>query len=243
MKIACVIPAKVESERVPGKNLRLFAGKPLVAHAVGLAREVCEVMPGVDGPYVYTASREVAKAARAAGAQLIHEPPGLARETRFNLVIMDMLVQLGLTEGWHRLLWWNTTAPLLRKRTAERFLARMRVSDADVLFTATEERAYWLDADGRPLFTYRDTRRTQDLPPLRRIVWALTGIRADTYLAREAVGMNGTFSGRLEVFEVPADESVDLDTETDWSAAERLWSDRSACRVQPPRGEGGRAAV
>ena len=38
VKVLCVISARGGSKGVPGKNLKLLAGKPLVAHAIGNAR-------------------------------------------------------------------------------------------------------------------------------------------------------------------------------------------------------------
>jgi len=64
-----LVPARAGSQRVPGKNLALLAGHPLVAYAIGAAHE-----SGVfDAVIVSTDSEEIAAVAREYGADV----PGL----------------------------------------------------------------------------------------------------------------------------------------------------------------------
>src|SRR5919201_6864769 len=66
LRVLAVVPARGGSKGIPRKNLRLLAGKPLVAHAVaaGLAAELVErVVCSTDDP-------EIADAARQAGAEV-----------------------------------------------------------------------------------------------------------------------------------------------------------------------------
>jgi len=61
-----IIPAKSRSRRVPGKNMRLLAGRPLMVHAVEQAQGagVCGVI------HVATDDEAIARAAREAGADV-----------------------------------------------------------------------------------------------------------------------------------------------------------------------------
>src|ERR1041385_7174289 len=74
-KVLALIPARGGSKGIPGKNLRLLAGRPLVAHAVRNAREV----PGIGRVVLSTDSEEIAEAGRGAGAEVpFLRPPALA---------------------------------------------------------------------------------------------------------------------------------------------------------------------
>ena len=67
MKNLCVIPARGGSKRIPRKNIRLFAGKPMIAHSIVAARAsglFADVIVSTD-------DQEIAAIARAHGA----EPP------------------------------------------------------------------------------------------------------------------------------------------------------------------------
>jgi N-acylneuraminate cytidylyltransferase len=71
------IPARGGSKRLPGKNLRLFAGRPLIAYSIVLARSV----PGIDRCVVSTDDERIAAEARAWGAEIIRRPDALATDT------------------------------------------------------------------------------------------------------------------------------------------------------------------
>ncbi|MGI8439186.1 MAG: cytidylyltransferase domain-containing protein [Thermoleophilaceae bacterium] len=61
-----LIPARAGSQRVPGKNVRLLAGHPLIAYSIAAARE-----SGLfDLVYVSTDSEETAEVARRYGAEV-----------------------------------------------------------------------------------------------------------------------------------------------------------------------------
>lgn len=58
MKVLCVIPARYASTRLPGKPLKLIAGKPMIQHVyeqAGKAKKPAEVLVAVDDRRVYDA--------------------------------------------------------------------------------------------------------------------------------------------------------------------------------------------
>lgn len=76
MKAICIIPAKGVSTRIPGKNWKLFHGKPLIAYSILTALE-----SGMfEGVYVSTDSAKIAAIARLYGAQVIERHPHLTED-------------------------------------------------------------------------------------------------------------------------------------------------------------------
>src|ERR1700730_11324448 len=75
--IVAVIPARGRSKRIPRKNIRLFAGKPIIAYAIAAARE-CGLF---DRIVVSTDDAEIAAVARDCGAETpFVRPPELSDE-------------------------------------------------------------------------------------------------------------------------------------------------------------------
>ena len=77
MKTACFIPIKANSERVPGKNLRVLNGKKLYQY-------ICEHVKEADvfdDVYIDTNSAEVAEYAETMGFHVIERKPELAMNT------------------------------------------------------------------------------------------------------------------------------------------------------------------
>ncbi len=74
MKIVCLIPARGGSKGVPAKNIKLFAGKPLIIHTIHHALGT----PQVQQVYVSTDDEKIARISENAGARIIHRPAELA---------------------------------------------------------------------------------------------------------------------------------------------------------------------
>jgi CMP-N,N'-diacetyllegionaminic acid synthase len=75
-RVVALIPARAGSKRAPGKNIRILNGHPLLAYAVATAREA-----GIfNGVYVSTEDFETARIAERYGAKPILRPPEYARD-------------------------------------------------------------------------------------------------------------------------------------------------------------------
>lgn len=96
--VLALIPARGGSERVPGKNVRLLGGKPLIAHTV----EAALAASAIDRVIVSTDSPEIADAARAAGAEVpFMRPEAIAGSTSTEMeFLLHALDWLRDHEGW-----------------------------------------------------------------------------------------------------------------------------------------------
>src|SRR3954467_9409158 len=78
MKVLGIVPARAGSKRVPGKNLRLLGGKPLVSRAL----ETCLGAKTLDTVLLSTDSAEALGLARGyAGVVPLERPAPLASDT------------------------------------------------------------------------------------------------------------------------------------------------------------------
>ncbi|MBI2627897.1 MAG: acylneuraminate cytidylyltransferase family protein [Candidatus Niyogibacteria bacterium] len=89
--VLCVIQARGGSKGLPGKNIRILAGKPLIAWTIEAALTACRI----DRVIVSTENQEIAAVARAYGAEVpFMRPEKLA---------LDNVKSIGLLN--HALLW------------------------------------------------------------------------------------------------------------------------------------------
>src|SRR5690606_28659126 len=77
MKTIAIIPARGGSKGVPGKNIRMFAGKPLIVHSI----EQALAATGIDEVIVSTDDAAIADIAHQAGARIIIRPEALSGDT------------------------------------------------------------------------------------------------------------------------------------------------------------------
>lgn len=87
-----VIPVRGGSKRLPGKNIRLLRGIPLLAHSILYAQLFPEIVSDV---YVSTDDPDIEEIALEFGAKVINRPEHLAQDNTPTLpVLVDVLQQL-----------------------------------------------------------------------------------------------------------------------------------------------------
>lgn len=106
MKILGIIPARGGSKGVPGKNIKLLGGKPLIAHAIDCAKDSGKLSRII----VSTDSEEIATVAETFGAEVILRPSDLATDTS-NVVTAVKHVLEELKEDFDIIVLLQPTAP------------------------------------------------------------------------------------------------------------------------------------
>ena len=212
VSVACFIPIKANSERVPGKNFRVLNGKKLYQY-------ICESIKAADSfdkVYVDTNSDEIAVYAKSMGFEVIIRKPELALNTANG---NDLLVYHYLTHSEYDFYFQVfATAPYLKAETIKKCVNKLIYSEKyDSCFTALEKHGfYWFE--GHPI-NYRPDilPRSQDLPPVIEETTGLYGISKDSlekYRCR--IGKNPY------IYCVSQYEAVDINTEEDFSYAEHV---------------------
>lgn len=218
-KVLAVIPARGGSKGVPGKNLRKMAGKSLLAwtaEAAANSAYLDRVIVSSDDPTICATALEI-------GIEVpFVRPAELARDDTPG--IEPILHALDtLTEPYDLVVVLQPTSPLRTAADIDAALERTIESGADGCVSVTEstEHPYWtytVDADHsmRPLFGTLPVRR-QDLPKVYHLNGAVYVARTDVLAKRRS------FLGPTTVaYIMPAERSVDLDTELDFAYCEAL---------------------
>lgn len=219
-----VIPARGGSKRVPRKNVREMAGRPLIAYTIEAALD-----SGVFARVVVsTDDEEIARIARACGAEVpFLRDAALADDvTPVSAATADALARLdpdGTAFGAVAQLMAN--CPLRSAADVRASHAAFLASGAPAQISVASygwQNPWWAltrDAAGRiqPVFADRLLKRSQDLPAL----YCPTG--AVWWASAETLRSQGTYhvEGRV-AWEMPWERAVDIDTEDDWSLAEGL---------------------
>nr|MDQ3071283.1 acylneuraminate cytidylyltransferase family protein [Acidobacteriota bacterium] len=129
--------ARGGSKGVPGKNLRLLGGKPLLAHSLDALAGV----PGLARLVVSTDDEAIARAAQAWGAQVLERPAPLATDTAPEWLAWQHLAD-SLGPSWGTspgdiMLSAPTTAPLRSCSDLIAALDRLRATDDDIVIAVT----------------------------------------------------------------------------------------------------------
>jgi pseudaminic acid cytidylyltransferase len=217
-----VIPARGGSKRIPRKNVRLFAGVPMIGHAITAVRD-----SGLfDRIVVSTDDDEIAGVARAFGADVpFRRPAELADDHAATAPVVAHAIRSCATLGWAAdpVCCVYPCVPLLRPGDLSDALALLEGSDADfcfpvVAFPSAVQRALRRAPDGRmsPLDPAHEFTRTQDLEPAYHDA-------GQFYWGRTAAWLEGRrVHGGGIGHPIPAWRVVDIDGPEDWARAELL---------------------
>jgi CMP-N-acetylneuraminic acid synthetase len=215
--LLAIVPMRHNSERVKGKNYRLFGGKPLYRHIVEtlLACEaVGQVVIDTDSPAIM----DDARATYGDRVTLYTRPPHLRDgSTPMNDVLLNTTAHFN-AEFY---LQTHSTNPLLRPSTLADALARFFAvyPQYDSLFAVTRLQVRLWDALARPVnHNPNILLRTQDLPPIYAENSNFYVFTRETLLRR-----HNRVGDRPMMVEVPALEAWDIDEEADFAVAETIY--------------------
>ena len=230
MSRLCIIPARGGSKRIARKNVRAFAGRPMLTHALTAAQE-----SGVfDHVHVSTDDYEIAEAAAAAGA-----PPVFMRDsaladdhTPVRDVVTSDLARFKSGEGgvisrtgpFTAIALVYATAVLIEAEDLVRATKAFEDQPAKPLLSVVDTGAplerLMVDDAGmlRPALPESFANRTQDLTPAYRDAGAFAIFSAATLQA----DADGAQALDFRPYLLPRWKGVDIDTEDDWRFAELI---------------------
>jgi CMP-N-acetylneuraminic acid synthetase len=210
-----LVPMRHHSVRVPGKNYRPMAGRPLYAYILETllqCRSISQVVVDTDSPVIREGIAHEFPAVR-----LIERPEHLrGGEVSTNAILEH---DAGLVRS-RFYLQTHSTNPLLRAatvdRAAETFLAAF--PEKDSLFSVTRWQKRLWDVRGLPVnHDPAILLRTQDLPPLFEENSCLYLFERERFLASHSR------LGRSPIlFEIDAAEALDIDEEQDFALVEAV---------------------
>jgi CMP-N-acetylneuraminic acid synthetase len=214
-KLAALVPMRHHSQRVPGKNYRWLAGKPLYQHII----ETLLSVPAISTIAVDTDSEPVMEGLRRNFPRVVILPrPGnlCADTTSMNEVLLydTSKVEADFYLQTH------STNPLLRPETitkaVQAFLADYPAHDS--LFSVTRLQTRLYDQRGHALNHDPDILiQTQDLPPVYEENSCLYIFTRENLERR-----HNRLGERPLMFEMDADEAWDIDEELDFSITDFL---------------------
>ena len=219
--LIALCPMKAHSARVPGKNFRSIAGKPLFRWILDTLLSV----PAVAHVVINTDARDLLaqsglRDGDADGRVVVRDrrPEICGDSVSMNRVLADDLAAVPA----ERYLMTHTTNPLLSAATIVQALARFDASrvagEADSLFSVNRVQARFYRDDGTPVNHDPDNLiPTQDLAP-----WFEENSNLYLFTGESFAATGARIGRRPLLFPMRKTESIDIDDPDDWLLAEAL---------------------
>lgn len=229
MRVLGIITARGGSKGIPGKNLKLLGGRPLIDFTIDAANDT-----PLDRLILSTEDKRIADVARGLGCEVpFMRPPELARDETPHLPVILHAVQ------WMRdhanyvpdiVLTLQPTSPMRSSADIAAALRMLELSDADSVVSVNAVSAHAhpmrmlsVGADGMAkLFVTGEPvrkriNRRQDLPQAFVMNGAIYACRTAVLFDAEP----SLYGNRVVAYPMPLERSISIDTPDDWEEAER----------------------
>jgi CMP-N-acetylneuraminic acid synthetase len=217
-QIVAFVPMRHSSERVRGKNYRLFANKPLYHYIIESllnCPQINQVCIDTDSPVIIEEVDKIFPTVK-----VLLRPEHLRDGAiPMNNVLLNSVSQIS-SDFYIQT---HSTNPLLRPETISKAIDLfLKSPDHDSLFTVTRLQTRLYDANGKAMnHDPNILLRTQDLPPVFEE-------NSNLYIFSEKIlkEKNNRIGYNPLLFEIDRDEAWDIDEEIDFRVAEFLYLNR-----------------
>lgn len=226
--IIAIIPARGGSKRLPGKNIKDLAGKPLIAWTIEAA-----IQSNIfDHVFVSTDSEEIANISREYGAEVpFLRPAELSSDTATTNDVVTHLVNWYETQSGNKISTiaiLQPTSPLRTALNIEEAMTLMVDKSAKAIVSVCElehpiQFCNELGVDGsmEGFIEPSNMKRTQDLDATYRLNGAIY-IFDKSYVGR----MNDLYGEGTYAYIMSSKASIDIDTQDDFELAEYFISNK-----------------
>lgn len=216
-KILAVIPARAGSKGIPNKNIRMMAGKPMVAYAICNAinsKYVTDIVVSTDSP-------EVAEIAEGYGVSVRHRSAQLSGDA----VTLDPVVFDAISTGFEcdYVVTLQPTSPTLMPDTLDMAIEHAIENNFDTVISAVNRpHLSWHDEGEKRVPSYERRLNRQFLPSEYFETGAFVISKRSVVTENTRIGVN------VDVFEISEEEAVDIDSLLDFGLAEEILKTRNS---------------
>ena len=225
---AAIIPARGGSKRIPGKNIKDFAGRPIITYSIEAALKSSLF----DRIIVSTDSEEIAKVARDEGAEVpFIRPASLADDVSTTLEVVS-----------HALEWFKgqrinisqacliyATAPFIKSENLRKGFSELCEKNSDAVFGVTTYafpvcRSLKISDKGllQELWSEHEASRSNDLEEVYhdagQFYWLANNALKSEFLIERKI-----YSRKVVPLLIPRYLVQDIDTMEDWTRAELMY--------------------
>jgi N-acylneuraminate cytidylyltransferase len=214
-KTIAIIPARGSSKRLPGKNIKLLGGIPLLAHSILYAQQ----HKFINAVYVSTDDDAIKKVALQYGALVIDRPQQISGDLEPTVSALKHVLE-SIDELVDNVILLQATNPLRPKNLLQEAFTIFQEKQVDSLFTVSRSHHKLGKISNNTFipFNYKVGQRSQDLEPLYYENGLLYITKSELILKDKIISENAF---PLQVNHPFA--AIDIDTQEDFEYAEYLF--------------------
>ncbi|OGZ95161.1 MAG: hypothetical protein A3I44_03680 [Candidatus Sungbacteria bacterium RIFCSPLOWO2_02_FULL_51_17] len=224
--ILAVITARGGSKGLPGKNIKVLMGRPLIAHTIDAARNsrlLTHTIVSTDDPDIARVAKEWG------GAVPFMRPAELARDTTPHLPVMQHAVSFmeeAIGAPFEYVVILQPTSPFRTAEDIDGTVQKLIETGADsavsiVQVSSGEHPIKMKKLEGDRVLHYAipepEGTRRQEFPPAYKRSGAVYAMKRNTLMKEGKL-----YGAHVAGYVVPKERSIDIDDEFDWIRAEYM---------------------
>ncbi len=222
--ITAFIPARGGSKGILGKNIKEFAGKPLIVHSIEYALNCSQI----DEVVVSTDDDDIAKIARKAGARIVNRPPELSTDSAITESAIHHFVNK-FNKKPDILVLLQPTSPYRPNGSLENAISHFTENGFDSLLSIIPtHRFFWRVKDDQTTYAeydYLNRPRRQDLK--QEDVRYMENGSLYIFTRRHFDKTGNRLGGKIGYVEWPEEYSLEIDTPLDFDILEKIFLSNS----------------
>ncbi len=220
-KVLAIIPARGGSKGIPRKNIIVVAGHPLIAWTIMEAQKSDYISKIV----VSTDDIEISRVAQSYGSEVVSRPSGISGDkSSSEYALLHALEYLKVNQSYFPdlVVFLQCTSPLTSSQDIDLAIEQLQNHQADVVFSATPTHAFlWrIEADGVAVGVNHNLLHR----PMRQEMGREYKETGAFYVIRTKglVEHQHRFFGKVMLYEVPPERSLDIDEQWEVLVTETL---------------------
>ncbi len=230
--VLAIIPARGGSKGIPGKNLRVLAGRSLIGHSVHAAlnaKLVHRVVVSTDSP-------AIAEAARASGAEYVLRPDELSGDrSPSEAALLHVLDELKKKEGYEpsHVVFLQCTSPLTLPEDIDGTVIALLDSGADTALTVAPYHSFLWKMDGERAVGINHDSSKRPMRQEREGQYLETG---SVYVMKTEGLLKNKFRffGKTVFHVIPRERAFEIDDPVDLTIAAELLREQTAASAKIP---------
>ena len=219
MKIICMIPCRLGSQRVKFKNIRFLGDRSLVEHIIGTVKKVFDY----NDIYLNASENIFKKIAKKSGIKIYERPGKLSKSSATN---DDFLYDFLKEHECDWVIQAHSTSPFIMESDIQKFIDVIKSDDNlyDSLFAVEDVQMEGIYS-GKPI-NYDDTIQmipSQDLIPIQVFCNGLMAFKRDDFIKNYEEKGFAMFAGNKAYIPLKGYSTLDIDNEEDFRLAEGVF--------------------
>lgn len=227
MSVIATICARGGSQGLPGKNIKKLCGKPLINYTI----EQALACPEIDFVYISTDDQKIADVAKQAGAIVpFIRPKSLATNSAAKLPVIKHLIEWIEESGIEVdvIVDLDPTSPLRDVNDISRSIEKLDMAESVITGYQSDKNPYFnmveYTNESKP-FVEISKRSLTDI--IRRQEASMVySMNASVYVWKRKSFSESLWSGKVALYEMPRERSIDIDSPIDFKLVELLMSEK-----------------